>query len=122
MAFQALEWRDKEVVNAAKKVLKETSKEVAENVMADAKQILKRKATTTTEKGLLDQFSIKKSKFDDTGYLVYCQGPSKWWPPYHASFLEMGTFKDIAKPFMRPAGKKNKSKAKRMYQEALGKL
>ena len=117
-----IEWCDKEVVNAAKIVLKNTSKEIAKIVMQDAQKHLRRKATTTTEKGLLDQFSIEPSKYDKTTYLVWCQGPNKWWPPYHASFLEMGTFKDIAKPFMRPAGKKNKSKAKRMYQEALDKL
>ena len=43
----------------------------------------------------------------------------KWKKPYHASYVEMGTYKDMAQPFMRPAVKKNKRKANRMYREAL---
>ena len=117
-----VEWFGKEVLKGTEHLLKAVSKEIAENVMADAKKILKQKANTTTEKGLLDQFSIVPSKYDDGGYLIYCQGPNKWWPPYHASFLELGTYKDMAKPFLNPARKKNKAKANRMFQEALDKL
>ena len=117
-----IEWHGEKVLNAAKIVLKNASREIAENVMADAKRILKQKATTTTEKGLLDQFYIEPSIFDETSFVIWCQGPKKWWPPYHASFLELGTYKDIPKPFLNPARKKNKSKAKKMYQDALDKL
>ena len=118
----SFEWRDKEVLNAAKIVLGKVSKEVAENVMKDAKRILKQKAKTTTETGLLDQFDVRESKFKDGGWLVYCQGPGNWRPPYHASFVELGTFKDEAKPFMRPAKERWKRKANRMFQEGLDKL
>ena len=129
-------WFDKEVLNAAKIILKKVSKEVAENVMADAKRILKQKATTTTEKGLLDQFDIVESKFGD-GYVIWCQGPKKWWPPYHASFVELGSYsmewgryqkgskkgaKIDPKPFMNPERKKNKRKANKIYQDALDEL
>jgi HK97 gp10 family phage protein len=116
------EWHGTEVLNAAKIVLDKVSKEVAENVMADAKRILKQKAKTTTAKGLLSQFSIQESKFKDGGWLVYCQGPGYWYPPYHASFFELGTFKEEPKPFMRPAYKRYKTKAKRMFQEGLDRL
>ena len=114
-------WYDKEVLNAVRAKLDNVSKEVAQDVENDAKQILKQKAKTTTEGGLLSQFSITKSKYGD-GYVVWCQGPTKWSPPFHASFLELGTYKDQAKPFMRPARKKNIPKAKKKWQEALDKL
>ena len=117
-----IDWFGKEVLEATNKAMAEVSKEVAENVMADAKKILKRDAKTTTEKGLLSQFYIEKSKYKDGGYVVWCQGPKKWHPPFHASYLEMGSFKDEAKPFMRPAKKKNERKAHRMSQEALDRL
>lgn len=117
-----VQWYEKEVLNAAKVVLGRVSKEVAENVMNDAKRILRQKAKTTTDRGLLSQFDVRESKFKDGGYLVYCQGPGNWHPPFHASFLELGSFKDEAKPFMRPARKKNISKANKMYQDAMDKL
>ncbi len=120
-----IEWNGKEVLNAAVIILGKVTKEVAENVMEDAKRILRHKAKTKSERGLLKQFSIEKSKFKDGGLLVYCQGPGKWWPPYHASFLELGLHKTRemdAKPFMRPAYKRYKRKADKLYQAALDKL
>jgi len=120
-----IEWNGKKVKNAAVAILGKVSKEVANNVMEDAKRILRRKAETTSERGLLEQFEVVPSKYKDGGYLVYCQGPGKWWKPYHASFVELGTHKTrkmIAKPFMRPAYKKNKRKATKMFQDALDKL
>jgi len=114
-----IEWRDKEVLNAAKIVLRGATKKIAENIMNDAKRILKQKATTTTEKGLLSQFDIQKSKYDKDTLLVYCQGPGNVHGKYHASFVELGTYKDEAKPYMRPARKKNLSKARRLYKDAL---
>ena len=119
MSDWGMEWFGDDILEATNSVVARTSKKVAEIVMTDAKKILKSKAKTTTERGLLSQFYIDKSKFKNGGYLVYCQGPKKWHKPYHASFLEMGTFKDQAKPFMRPAVKKNKRKANKMYQEDL---
>ena len=95
---------------------------MANKVMEDAKKILKQKAKTTTDRGLLSQFSVEKSKYKTGGYVVYCQGPKNWRPPYHASFLEMGTFKDAAKPFLRPAYKKNRRKANKMFQEGADNL
>jgi HK97 gp10 family phage protein len=117
-----LKWYGDEVLKKTNVIMDDVSKKVAENLMDDAKKILKSKAKTTTERGLLSQFYVDKSKFKYGGYLVFCQGPKKWKAPYHASFLEMGTFKDQAKPFMRPAVKKNKRKANKMYQEGLNKL
>ena len=125
-----IEWHEKEVLNAAKLVLRNVSKETAENIMKDAKRILKQKAETTTERGLLSQFDVPPSKFDKNTFLVYCQGPGNWWPPYHASFLERGApnIKGkrrgvvVAKPFLRPAKNRHIRKANKMYQDALDKL
>ena len=121
MTFK-MEWYGDKVLSKTQHIVDSVSKDVAEDVMADAKKILKQKAKTTTAQGLLSQFSVDKSKFKDGGYLVQCQGPNNWHEPYHASFVEMGTFKDQAKPFMRPAARKNKRKANQLYQEALDKL
>jgi HK97 gp10 family phage protein len=117
-----IKWHGKQVLNASKIALGRVSKEVANDVMEDAKNILKIKAKTTTELGLLSQFYVDKSKFVDGGYVVFCQGPKNWLAPYHASFFEMGTFKDEAKPFMRPAYKKNKRNANLKFKKALDKL
>ena len=119
MSGYKIDWFADDVLKKTNIIMDRVSKDVAENVMADAKKILKSKAKTTTEKGLLSQFYVDKSKFKNGGYLVYCQGPKKWWPPYHASFLEMGSYKDQAKPYLRPANNKNKRKANKMFQEAL---
>jgi len=117
-----LDWDGEKVINAAGKALEKTSKEIAEDIEKDAKEILKRKAETTTEKGLLSQFDVRKSRFNDGSYIVWSQGPGNWRPPYHASFLELGTYKDEAKAYMRPALRKNKSRARKKYQHELDKL
>jgi len=120
-----LKWHAHEVMVEVNSIMKAVNKKVANNVMKDAIRILKHKATTHSERGLLKQFDVRPSKFKDGGYLVYCQGPGNWWPPYHASFVELGTRKTRymeAKPFMRPAYKKNIRKANRMFRDALGKL
>jgi len=140
MENNVIDWNGKEVLNAAKIVLKRVSKDVAEDVMEDAKRILKQK---TGSSDLLKQFSVEKSIFKDGGYVVWCQGPKKWWPPYRASFIELGAYSSVygtykrdgakslkgispvyieAKPFMRPAGKKNKRKANKKFQDAMDKL
>jgi HK97 gp10 family phage protein len=121
MTFK-MEWFGEKVLAKTQSIVDSVSKDVAENVMADAKKILKKKAKTTTEKGLLSQLYVDKSKFKNGGYLVWCQGPKNWKAPYHASFLEMGTYKDQAKPFMRPAARKNRGKAKKMFQDGLNKI
>ena len=128
-----IEWFAEKILGRISKAAEKTSKKVAEDVGDDAEAILKQKATTTTERGLLDQFSIKKSKFKNGGYLVYCQGPGKWRKPYHASFVEMGSWvhpygnkkrKKVylpPKPFMRPAASKNRKSAIKLYEKNINK-
>jgi len=116
-----MEWDAKKVINAAQAAMEDVSKKVADNIMDDAKRILTQKANTLSEGGLIDQFSVEPGKYSNT-FLVWCQGPKKWKKPFHASFVEMGTYKDVAKPFMRPASKKNKRTADKLYQKALDEL
>lgn len=130
-----VEWFGGEVLEATNKAMIRVCKEVAFDVMADAKKILKQKAKTTTDRGLLNQFYVEKSKYKTGGYIVYCQGPKKWWPKYHAAFVELGNVwihpggnKAAPKinlpaiPFLRPAYKKNRRKANKMFQEEADKL
>lgn len=133
MTFE-MEWFGDKILQATNSVVAKTSKKVAHNVMEDAKKILEQKADKTTADGLLSQFYVKESKFKNGGSLVYCQGPDDWHPPYHASFVEMGTPKTgvhpygnknipavklPAMPFMRPAMRKNRRKANNMFQDDL---
>lgn len=117
-----IEWQSERVMNAVEATMKAVSYATAKQILIDAGQILKQKAETTTEKGLLSQMDIKQSKFDKNGYIVRCQGKGNWRKPYHASFVELGTYKDEAKPFMRPAIRKNKRKANKQYRKALEKI
>ncbi len=117
-----IEWDSQSVIQTTDKIMDDVSKQVAEKVADDAKKILKRKAKTTSEKGLLSQFDIIKSRYKQGGYVVTVQGFRKWKKPYHASFVELGTFKDEAKPFLRPAYKKNQRYANKLYQKELEKL
>ena len=135
-------WDANRVLDVTNAVIAEVSKDVAEKVMKDAKAILKRKAKKTTADGLLSQFYIDKSKFKRGGYLVYVQGPKKWWPPYHASFVEMGGYSSVwgaykrkgakslkgispiyiePKPFLRPAVNKNRTSAQKQFRDDLEK-
>ena len=116
------QWYEKEVMNAAKIELGKVTKKVAAEMLVESRRVLIQKAKTTTEMGLKSQFSLQPSRFKDGGIVVWCQGPNKWRKPYHASFMELGTYKDDAKPFMRPTRKKFLKKAKKYWQEALDKL
>lgn len=128
MTDWGMEWFGDDILEATNSVVAKTSKSIAEIVMADAKKILERnskrlvgkqkKIYGTSPGGLLAQFHIEKSKFKNGGYLVGCQWP-EWIRPYHASFVELGTYKDEAQPFMRPAVKKNRRKANNMFQDDL---
>jgi len=118
----AIEWFGDKILAETEDRMENVCRTMAKEVMADAKKILKQKATTTTERGLLSQFYVEKSKYKLGGYIVYCQGPKNWRPPYHASFLEMGTFKDVAKPYLRPAYKQNRRKANKMFQDEVDNL
>jgi hypothetical protein len=125
-------WFEKEVENQAKVILRGVSKEIAEKVARDAKGILT--ASPQNLQDLANQIDVIPSRYDETSFLVWCQSPRNWKPPYRASFIELGyhsaewgRYKRGSKaghkfepmPFMRPAAHRNKRKAKKMYQDAL---
>lgn len=115
------EWNSKKVIDHTKKFVKEARQDIAEQVIRDAKRILRSKAKRVTQTGLLAQFSTTETR-DGKATLVWCQGPKKWWPKYHASFVELGTYKDEAKPFLRPAVEMNGGIAKQKLQRTMDKL
>ena len=116
-----VEWFGKKVEKAIIKALSEESKKAADKIEEDAKRLLSQKAKHTTPGGLLDQFSVEKSKYND-GYVVWCQGPGNWKKSYHASFVELGTYKDEAKPFLRPTMKKHKRPTRAAFKKAIDNL
>ena len=113
-----LEWNDKEVLKTVGNIVKSVSKDVAEMVLADAKKILATKSKEATG-DLASQGEVKKSKFPEGGHIVGFQLTGNWKPPYRASFVELGTHKMTAIPYLRPAMHKNKRKAKKMFKDAL---
>ena len=117
-----MEWNDKKVMAAVRATVDKVSKDIAEDVETDAIRKLIATVNKTTAGGLKDQFSVEKSNFKDGGYLVWCQGPKKWKAPYHASFVELGTYKDEAQPFLRPTVRKKKRTANKKFQAALDEL
>lgn len=75
-------------------------KEKAEAVAAHAKRILKGKTSGTGK--LASEINVVVSQFDDVDFLVEAQGKGSY-TRYYASFVELGTFKDEAQPYLRPA-------------------
>jgi len=118
--MRSYEWHGKAVLEATNKAVVRVASEIAKDVERDAKIILKSKAKQTTAGGLLDQFDVQE--LDDGTSLVWCQGPRNWKAPYHASFFELGTYKDDPHPFLRPAKERHERKAKNKFEKALEQL
>ena len=64
---------------------------------------------------------VKKSKYKNGGYIVVAHGPRNY-DRYYASFVELGTKDNEAKPFMRPAVTRNDRKVQKMFADRLKKL
>ena len=116
-----VEWFGKKVEKAIAQALLAESKKAADKIEKDAKTLLKQKVAKTTAGGLLDQFSVEENKYGD-GYTVWCQGPGNWRKPYHSSFVELGTYKDEAQPFLRPTMKKHKRPTRAAFKKAIDNL
>ena len=69
---------------------------------------------------LKDKIDVRKSKFKDGGYIITAHGSGNY-DKFYASFVELGTYKMAAQPFMRPSIKRNRPRIQRMWQEALNK-
>jgi len=105
------EWHGDEVEAEVANVIRTNCREGAEMIAKDAK-ILCPKDTGE----LSESIEVVESQFRDGGFLVVAQGPGNY-DRYRASFVELGTYKDAAQPFMRPAMHKNKRKIQRKFDQ-----
>lgn len=104
-----IEWNDA-LGPVIEKAVAEASVKAAEQVAADARRLV------PVNSGEL-QASIRavKSKFKDGGAIIMA-GSKK---AFYAHMVEYGTVKKSARPFLRPALKKNKNKTKKTIEEAV---
>jgi HK97 gp10 family phage protein len=111
-----IEWFDKAVLKKAKDLLHAVSRDGANMIAQSARS----KAPWDTG-DLATDIRVEKSKFEDGGFYVIAHGP-KHIGKYYASFVELGTHKDTAQPFLRPAAKGNKAKIIKKWKDAVDKL
>ena len=110
-------WNAERFLNKVNAVANKVAEEGAELVLRDAQRNIKRIAKHPTGK-LASEIEIIKSQYEDGGYIVMAQPPGKY-TKFYASFLELGTYKDEAKPYLRPALKKNKKKIHQLFKDRL---
>jgi len=106
-------WNDKEVLRVVDRELKEATKEGAEIVAASAQR---RVPVKTGD--LKRSIKVKESKFEDGGHIVGAQFKGDY-KKYYASFVELGTFKDRAQPFLRPALHGSKRKIQKRFENRI---
>lgn len=101
-----VKWFPENFLKEADRIVGRNLEEVAEKVEADAKTFC------PVDSGDLKK-SIKnyKSKHKDGGYIVWAGGGEE----YYASFVELGSVKMAAKPFLNPALEKNKSFMRKVF-------
>jgi HK97 gp10 family phage protein len=88
------EWNDTGLVDETRNTMAFRNREVANFVAAKARSLAPWKSGD-----LAVSIRVEKSRFDDGGVLVVADGADK----FHATFVELGTHKDGAQPFLRPA-------------------
>jgi HK97 gp10 family phage protein len=108
-----IDWQADRILEKISKITEGVSRKGAVII---AKETRQRIPWDTGE--LATQVEVKKSKFKDGGFYVIVQGPGNY-DQYYASFVELGTYKDAAQPFLRPTMHKNKRKIQKMFQDAL---
>lgn len=106
-------WKDKELIAAVKRELKEATKEGAEIVAESAR----RKVPVKTG-ALRESIKVKASKFAGGGHIIEAQGKGDF-QKYYASFVELGTFKDKAQPYLRPALHQNRTKIRKRFENRI---
>lgn len=108
-----IEWHGKKVEARIKDIANAVSRDGAVLIARHARQAI------PWDTGVLaTSVEVKKSRFEDGGYMVIVQGKGNY-EKYYASFVEMGSYKDAAKPYLRPSMHKNKHKIRKMYKDAL---
>jgi HK97 gp10 family phage protein len=111
-----LEWDDKKVINKAVAAVEAAEERGANLVQHTAREIIMANAKHPTGH-LAREIRVLKSKFKGGGYMVYAQPPGGYTPPYHAIFVELGTKKMQAIPYLRPALKMRKNDIRHLFDE-----
>ena len=111
-----IEWNDKAFMKSAISDADEIAYKGAQMVASDARSILMSRAKHPTGK-LAGEIEIKHSKFEGGGAIVQAQGPGNY-DRYYATFVELGTHRSVAVPFLRPALQRNRNRIHKMYQDA----
>ena len=111
-----LDWKPKPVISAVEIAIDKAADKGAGIVQADAKAILMSRAKHPTGH-LASEIDVIKSKFKNGGYIVAAQAPGHYTGKYHAVFVEVGTKKMQAIPYLRPALKKNKQLIRNLFDK-----
>jgi len=102
-----VEWNAKPFLKEVEKVSDDSTKEIAMRVREKAQQHLDRKTDGTG--ALAGSIYVYESKYKDGGHIVYAHGDEDYVNKmgklgrYYAVFVEFGTNKRRAKPYLKPA-------------------
>lgn len=108
-----IEWFGKEVEERIKTIAHAVSRKGAVLIAKQTRQAI------PWDTGVLaTSVEVKKSRFEDGGYMVVVQGKGNY-ENYYASFVELGSYKDEATPYLRPSMHGNKQKITQMFRNAL---
>lgn len=88
------EWNDAGLMEETRNTMEFKNREMANFVAAKARSL-----APWHSGDLAVSIRVEKSRFKNGGFLVVADGSEK----YHATFMELGTHKDEAQPFLRPA-------------------
>ena len=114
-----VEWFSKKLIRNIRDIIDDISEQGAEWVAADARRLV---PVSKKPDGEIDhlktRLDVRKSKFKDGGYSVYAQGPNNY-DKFYAIFVELGTSKMTARPFLRPALRRNKRRIMDAYKNKL---
>jgi HK97 gp10 family phage protein len=112
------EWDDIKYLKAFEQAVDKVLEKGAKGVVDDARKIITSKAKHPTGT-LARQIEFKVSQFKDGGYIVEAQGPGNY-QKYYAIFVELGTSKMKAIPYLRPAIKRAKFRMRKLMENEIG--
>jgi HK97 gp10 family phage protein len=107
-----------DMVTEAEKILDEAAKNAGNLVKDSAKGIVKKDTGKLSES--IDIKPVKNKQSTRRSYQVYSKGKSQGGVRY-AAFVELGTSKAKAQPYLRPAMDRNKSNIQETIIETIGK-
>lgn len=122
-----MKWDARPYIEEVRRALNEVVKEGAQATAEDAKKILERHVKkkiffseeTKSTGNLASEIDIRASQFKDGGWIVEAQGRGNY-TKFYASFVELGTSKMAAIPYLRPALRRNRYRMRRLFEQKLG--